>query len=70
MNDLPLIRHFDGVVGRRQRHLRDGVAIAAVRTQGFEGVSLATWVLFVYMGCFWMTYGLPPDRRKSSLGAC
>lgn len=24
---------------------------------GVEGVSLATWVLFVYMGCFWVTYG-------------
>jgi uncharacterized protein with PQ loop repeat len=28
-----------------------------VRTLGVEGVSLATWVLFVYMGCFWITYG-------------
>ena len=27
-------------------------------SQGVEGVSLATWVLFVYMGCFWITYGL------------
>lgn len=24
---------------------------------GIEGVSLATWVLFVYMGGFWITYG-------------
>jgi uncharacterized protein with PQ loop repeat len=24
---------------------------------GVEGVSLATWVLFVFMGCFWITYG-------------
>lgn len=24
---------------------------------GVEGVSLATWVLFVYMGVFWITYG-------------
>ena len=29
-----------------------------VRTLGVEGVSLATWVLFVYMGCFWITYGI------------
>jgi uncharacterized protein with PQ loop repeat len=27
------------------------------RTLGVEGVSLATWVLFAYMGCFWITYG-------------
>jgi uncharacterized protein with PQ loop repeat len=24
---------------------------------GIEGISLATWVLFCFMGCFWMTYG-------------
>jgi uncharacterized protein with PQ loop repeat len=29
-----------------------------VATLGVEGVSLATWVLFVYMGIFWITYGL------------
>jgi len=27
-------------------------------TLGVEGVSLGTWVLFVYMGFFWITYGL------------
>ncbi|MHB1210275.1 MAG: hypothetical protein ACYC1I_11315 [Acidimicrobiales bacterium] len=27
------------------------------RQFGTEGVSLATWVLFAYMGVFWITYG-------------
>jgi uncharacterized protein with PQ loop repeat len=25
---------------------------------GVEGISLATWVLFAFMGCFWIVYGL------------
>lgn len=25
---------------------------------GVEGISLATWILFAYMGGFWITYGL------------
>lgn len=25
--------------------------------RGVEGISLATWILFVYMGGFWITYG-------------
>ena len=29
-----------------------------IQTLGIEGVSLATWVLFVYLGLFWFTYGL------------
>lgn len=28
-----------------------------------EGVSLATWTLFVFMGCFWVSYGL--DQRSA-----
>lgn len=28
-----------------------------LRRRGLEGVSLATWTLFVLMGLFWMTYG-------------
>jgi uncharacterized protein with PQ loop repeat len=28
-----------------------------------EGVSLATWTLFVFMGCFWTAYGL--DRHSA-----
>jgi len=30
--------------------------------RGIEGVSLATWTLFVLMGLFWITYGA--DRRS------
>jgi uncharacterized protein with PQ loop repeat len=26
--------------------------------RGTEGVSLATWVLFVYVACFWISYGI------------
>jgi uncharacterized protein with PQ loop repeat len=29
---------------------------------GVEGISLATWVLFVLMGCFWITYGAVSAR--------
>ena len=38
-------------------------------TVGVEGVSLATWVLFVYMGCFWITYGLFAHSPEVSLGS-
>ncbi len=40
-----------------------------VRTQGIEGVSLATWVLFVYMGCFWITYGFVVGSAEIILGS-
>ena len=39
-----------GVVGVWAQHRRASQI-------GVEGVSLATWVLFVYMGVFWITYG-------------
>ena len=40
-----------------------------VRTLGVEGVSLATWVLFVYMGCFWITYGVAARSAQVVLGS-
>lgn len=40
-----------------------------VRTLGVEGVSLATWVLFVYMGCFWITYGFAAHSAEVVLGS-
>ena len=40
-----------------------------VRTLGIEGVSLATWVLFVYMGCFWITYGFAAHSVEVVLGS-
>ena len=46
-----------------------GSQLHRVRTQGIEGVSLATWVLFVYMGCFWITYGLVVGSAEVVLGS-
>ena len=40
-----------------------------VRNQGVEGVSLATWVLFVYMGGFWMSYGVVARSAEVILGS-
>jgi uncharacterized protein with PQ loop repeat len=40
-----------------------------VSARGVAGVSLATWVLFVYMGCFWITYGLVAHSVQVSLGS-
>ncbi len=40
-----------------------------IRNQGIEGVSLATWVLFVYMGCFWVTYGVAVGSVEVVLGS-
>jgi uncharacterized protein with PQ loop repeat len=31
--------------------------VRRVRRLGVEGVSLATWSLFILMGCFWISYG-------------
>jgi uncharacterized protein with PQ loop repeat len=41
---------FLGLVGTLAQYVR-------VNKLGVEGVSLATWVLFVFMGTFWITYG-------------
>jgi uncharacterized protein with PQ loop repeat len=46
-----------------------GSQLRRVRTQGIEGVSLATWVLFVYMGCFWITYGFVVRSAEVVLGS-
>src|SRR5665213_2306022 len=40
-----------------------------VRALGIEGVSLATWVLFVYMGGFWITYGFAAHSAEVVLGS-
>ena len=34
-----------------------------------EGVSLATWTLFVFMGCFWISYGLDQHSAIIILGS-
>lgn len=38
-------------------------------TLGIEGVSLATWVLFVFMGLFWVTYGLVAHSWEVVMGS-
>jgi uncharacterized protein with PQ loop repeat len=40
-----------------------------VSTLGVVGVSLATWVLFVYLGCFWITYGFVAHSGEVVLGS-
>ena len=37
-----------GTIVQYRRVLKDGV----------EGISLATWLMFVYMGIYWITYGV------------
>ena len=39
------------------------------RTLGVEGVSLATWVLFVLMGGFWISYGVAAGSPEVMLGS-
>src|SRR5487761_2139276 len=39
------------------------------RRLGVEGVSLATWVLFVFMGCFWTTYGVVAHSPEIVMGS-
>lgn len=48
-----------------------GVAyqLRRVRERGVEGVSLATWILFSYMGCFWITYGFAAHSVEIVLGS-
>jgi uncharacterized protein with PQ loop repeat len=41
---------FLGIVGTYAQFTR-------ARRLGIEGISFATWVLFAFMGCFWITYG-------------
>jgi uncharacterized protein with PQ loop repeat len=53
---------LSGVVGTATQLRR-------VSTRGVEGVSLATWVLFVYMGCFWITYGFAARSVEVILGS-
>jgi len=40
-----------------------------VRALGVEGVSLATWVLFVYMGCFWIYLRFRAHSAEVVLGS-
>ena len=40
-----------------------------VLRRGHEGVSLATWVLFLLMGIFWMTYGATRRSPEIIMGS-
>ena len=40
-----------------------------VAVRGIEGVSLATWVIFVYMGLFWITYGVIARSPEIVMGS-
>lgn len=40
-----------------------------IRRRGHEGVSLATWVLFLFMGLFWMTYGVTRHSPQIFMGS-
>lgn len=39
------------------------------RRLGVEGISTATWVLFVFMGCFWITYGVAARSSEVIAGS-
>lgn len=39
------------------------------RRLGVEGISLATWVLFVFMGGFWITYGVVAHSWEVIMGS-
>jgi uncharacterized protein with PQ loop repeat len=51
-----------GIVGTLMQFRR-------VQSEGVAGVSLATWVLFVYMGTFWITYGVAARSAEVILGS-
>ena len=40
-----------------------------IQRRGHEGVSLATWVLFLFMGLFWMTYGAARRSPEVVMGS-
>ncbi|HEY7931777.1 MAG TPA: hypothetical protein VIC81_05885 [Acidimicrobiales bacterium] len=40
-----------------------------IQHRGHEGVSLATWVLFLFMGVFWMTYGVVRRSPEIIMGS-
>ncbi|MDE3082091.1 MAG: hypothetical protein KGJ39_01575 [Acidobacteriota bacterium] len=40
-----------------------------IALRGVEGVSLATWVIFVFMGFFWITYGVVAHSAEVVMGS-
>jgi len=47
-----------GVLGLLSGYWMTWVQFHRARTVGTEGISLATWLLFLWMGFFWASYGL------------
>jgi uncharacterized protein with PQ loop repeat len=47
-----------GVLGLLSGYWMTWVQYHRARTVGTEGISLATWLLFLWMGFFWASYGL------------
>ncbi len=45
------------------------VQLRRMSVRGVDGVSLATWVIFVYMGLFWITYGVVARSPEIVLGS-
>ena len=45
------------------------IQLRRVHRRGHEGVSLATWVLFLFMGVFWMTYGATRRSPEIIMGS-
>jgi uncharacterized protein with PQ loop repeat len=46
-----------------------GAQFLRVLRRGIEGVSLSTWMLFTYMGCFWVGYGFDQHSAIIVLGS-
>ncbi len=51
-----------GVVGT-------SIQLRRVAGLGVEGVSMATWLLFTYMGCFWISYGVAAHSWAVVMGS-
>lgn len=47
-----------GVLGVLGGYWTTWIQLRRARTVGTEGISLATWLLFLWMGVFWASYGL------------
>jgi uncharacterized protein with PQ loop repeat len=58
-----------GVLGVLGGYWTTWIQLQRVKTVGVEGVSLATWLLFLWMGFFWAGYGLAISNHLMWLGS-
>lgn len=49
--------------------LGTGAQWRRLRREGLEGVSVATWSLFVYLGAFWIAYGIVERSWTITMGS-